>query len=389
MIWPFWWKGPTIASKRCRAPKPVYDEYEVAIIGGGPAGCLTALRLARAGCTVAVLDHARRSAMLVGETLPPAATRILAEAGILERFREQGHRLSPGIVSVWGSAVPMTTDYLFSPYGDGWHIDRSRFNELLRTSAVEWGAEFFASTTVSTCMQSKAEPSWLLRMSPRGGLVCRVLVDASGRNAAKNLPYPGRVVYDRLIAIGGFVETGRDSQVASDYTLIEAVRDGWFYSALLPDSRYIVTFTTDADVYAQGRRRSAAYLDQLLAEAPFTNSRVKAFPALRRAFSAVSMQRKAVVQPNWIAVGDAAQSYDPLCGVGLLNAMKSANDAARVILEMLASQTISAERYEASHHHSFAKYLKNRTRYYSFERRWPKSRFWARRTQRNSSALAP
>src|SRR5437879_3667767 len=77
---------------------------------------------------------------------------------------------------------------------------------------------------------------------------CTVLVDASGRRPAKNLPYPSRTIHDRLIAVAGFVETGRNHQAASDYTLIEAVREGWFYSALLPNSNYVMTFTTDADL---------------------------------------------------------------------------------------------------------------------------------------------
>jgi flavin-dependent dehydrogenase len=85
------------------------------------------------------------------------------------------------------------------------------------------------------------------------------------------------------------------------------------------------------------------------------------------------------VQSNWIAVGDAAGSYDPLSGFGLLNAMKSAIEATSVILDMLAGQTTNAVQYEAANHQSFSKYWQMRASYYSLERRWLNSPFWVRR----------
>ncbi len=125
-----------------------------------------------------------------------------------------------------------------------------------------------------------------------------------------------RFVYDRLISVAGLTGETAGGGVAPDYTLIESVRDGWFYSALLPNVRYIATFTTDADLYAAGRARSSTYLNEQLRAAPLTMARIGRFFAATAAFSAITTQRKAVVQSNWMAVGDAARSYDPLSGHG-------------------------------------------------------------------------
>ncbi|WP_081733851.1 FAD-dependent monooxygenase [Methylomonas sp. 11b] len=355
--------------------------YDAAIIGGGPAGCFAALLLARAGCSVAVFDHTRPNQMLIGETLPPAATRIFAEADLLEWFQKQSHRPSPGIVSVWGSEEPLATDYLFSPHGDGWHIDRSRFNTQFRDVASEAGAQFFHATTLNSWKRSKNATGWVLSTNTGGELVCTVLVDASGRHPSKRLPYPFRITHDRLIAIAGFLEVGPNSQASSDYTMIEAVRDGWFYSARLPASKLVIAFMTDPDIYAQGIQCSATYLEELIVETNLTKNRVSLFPARRRAFSALSMQRMVSAQPNWIAIGDAVQSYDPLTGLGLVNAMNSAKNAAPVILEMLAGHQSAGELYQNLQRQTFSKYLENRTHYYSLERRWPQSKFWQRRSQ--------
>ena len=44
---------------------------DVIVVGGGPAGCSTALALARTGIAVTILERSRYEAFRVGETLPP------------------------------------------------------------------------------------------------------------------------------------------------------------------------------------------------------------------------------------------------------------------------------------------------------------------------------
>ncbi len=112
------------------------ERFDVAVMGAGPAGSVTAMLLARSGLSAALLDKSRSGKFNIGETLPPQASRLLAELELSEAFQAQAHRPSPGIVSVWGSAEPKTTDFLFSPYGNGWHIDRPKFNALLVAGAT-------------------------------------------------------------------------------------------------------------------------------------------------------------------------------------------------------------------------------------------------------------
>jgi 2-polyprenyl-6-methoxyphenol hydroxylase-like FAD-dependent oxidoreductase len=59
---------------------PLPAQADVAIIGGGPAGAVAALTLARLGVTVALLDAGTRHS-LVGETLPPAIRPVLDRLG--------------------------------------------------------------------------------------------------------------------------------------------------------------------------------------------------------------------------------------------------------------------------------------------------------------------
>ena len=353
------------------------ERFDIVVIGAGPAGSLTAMLLARQGCRVALFDRKRSGSFSVGETLPPQTSQLLADLGLLESFVTQGHRRSPGIVSAWGSADPLATDYLFSTNGDGWHIDRSAFNQLLREAAVGAGARLFEQTSITTCFSSVR--GWTVHAGA-SECDCQVLVDATGRHPSSKLPHPSRLVFDRLISIAGLAKANANGgHTPSDYTLIESVKDGWFYSALLPSGKYIVTFTTDADVYTEGRAVCSAYLDGQLRGAPLTRARIREFPAESTAFSAVTMQRKMMAKDNWIAVGDAAQSYDPLCGLGVSSAMNAARKAVPVIQGMREGNAQLAEGYNMKHKEAFASYQKKHAAYYALERRWPRSAFWARR----------
>jgi flavin-dependent dehydrogenase len=353
------------------------ERFDVVVIGAGPAGSLTAMILARQGCRVAVFDRKRSGSFSVGETLPPQTSRLLADLGLFKRFVSQGHRRSPGIVSAWGSADPLATDYLFSANGDGWHIDRSAFNQLLRETAIGAGARFFKETAIEACVPSGRV--WTLHA---GGSECdcQILVDAAGRHPSSKLPHPSRLVYDRLICVAGLSGPNTDGgHVPSDYTLVESVKDGWFYSALLPSGNYIVTFTTDADIYTAGRGACSAYLDEELRGAPLTRGRIREFPMKTTAFSAVTMRRKVAAKVNWIAVGDAARSYDPLSGLGVWSAMNAALKAAPVIHGMREGHAEAAEAYNTEHEQAFASYREKHAAYYALENRWPESPFWDRR----------
>jgi flavin-dependent dehydrogenase len=355
------------------------NRFDIVVIGAGPAGCVTAMLLARSGCSVAIVDRPPTGRFRIGETLPPQASRLLADLDLTQTFLAQQHRPSPGLVSVWGSAEPSANDFLFSPHGCGWHIDRPKFNAMLLEAATIAGAAFFAEARIAQCMEE--HDGWCICVSredhPRT-LKCRFIVDASGRRSAGAFGFPPRIVLDRLIAIAGLAHPARSAHV-SDYTLVEAVEDGWFYTALLPCGDYILAYLTDADIYAAGRQRSISFLENQLSNAPHTRERVEQLPPNVALFSAITTFRNTVLRRNWIAVGDAARSYDPLSGLGLWTAMKTASEAAPVIIRLLEGEVTAGIDYELANRQAFAQYRKARRTYYGLERRWPQSEFWLRR----------
>ena len=100
-------------------------EYDVAVIGGGPAGAVAAFELASNGLKTILLESEISPAPKIGETLPPEARSVLQSLGLWEAFLDDGHLASVGICSAWNSAALAERDFIFNPYGCGWQLDRA------------------------------------------------------------------------------------------------------------------------------------------------------------------------------------------------------------------------------------------------------------------------
>ena len=61
--------------------------YDLIVAGGGPAGMVSGLLFARAGCRVLVLEkHADFFRDFRGDTVHPSTMEILQQLGLLDRF---------------------------------------------------------------------------------------------------------------------------------------------------------------------------------------------------------------------------------------------------------------------------------------------------------------
>src|SRR6185503_6087099 len=140
------------------------DSYDVAVLGGGPAGSATALALKRrdAGLRVALFEKTDYSALRVGETLPPPAQRLLTELGVWDAFLRNDPLASYGTRAAWGSAELYDHEFIFSPYGRGWHLDRRRFDAWMAGEAERAGVEVFRRTAAH--VRHRRDGAWRLTL---------------------------------------------------------------------------------------------------------------------------------------------------------------------------------------------------------------------------------
>jgi flavin-dependent dehydrogenase len=171
------------------------------VIGGGPAGLATAIELRRrsaravvgggpgpgadAGVGVVVAEATDAPAERFGETLPPDILLSMERLGLRDAFRADGHLPCPGSVSLWGHDTPGHNDFILNPLGPAWHISRARFEAMLRTRAVQLGAELRPSTRAVATSRTADGFEVVLRDSSGGCCVVQTawVVDATGPRA--------------------------------------------------------------------------------------------------------------------------------------------------------------------------------------------------------------
>lgn len=353
---------------------------DVAVVGGGPGGCAAALSLrAHApALSVVLVEASGYEALRVGEALPPPAAGVLAHLGVWDAFVAQDHRRVHGTAALWGSAAPLENDFIFTPRAAGWHVDRRAFDAMLAAEAERRGARVERGTRVERA--ARCEGGVRLLLSSGGALSARVVLDATGAKATVARQLGARsLVFDRL---AGFAQFYREVERSDPRTLVEACADGWWYTAALPDGRRIVAAMTDADIARRLRLDEAAAWRRLLDATTHTRELV----GLARpeggiiVRSARSRRLAPAAGEGFLAVGDAASTFDPLSSQGVVKALRSGIFASYAAADLLLRGDPSGiERYARFTEREYDGYLRARSAYYAAERRWPDSPFWQRR----------
>ena len=358
-------------------------KVDVALLGGGPAGCAAALALARHGFSIALIERSSYDNVRVGETLPPEVRVLLQSLGVWDQFVRHVPRASPGIRYVWGKKDVHDSSSIFSPYGTWWHIDRACFDAMLARTAENSGTYVFTGATRTSCSESNSG-DWKICAELAGeqfNVRAKLLVDATGRaSMLARKRGARRIFYDHLVGVVVFLSAQEGSPLG-DSTFVEAVEDGWWYSALLPNSRAVVAYMTDADLNARGHNRPLEYWQSQLSKTIHTKALINrcALDSGPHIFAADSSKLNTPLGKNWLAAGDAAMAFDPLSSQGVYKALESGIRAARAIREHLEGDTGALRSCAREMDESFDQYQVMRNKYYSMERRWPRSTFWRRR----------
>jgi 2-polyprenyl-6-methoxyphenol hydroxylase-like FAD-dependent oxidoreductase len=155
-------------------------EADVVIIGAGPAGATAALNRAPLR-RVSVVDRLAEPADRIGESLAPAARRLLGDMGLWAEFVADGHLPWFAARSVWGTENSSERDSLADLDGNGWHLDRRRFEARLRSAAVARGAALLAPARPIDLTHAAA--GWTLTLKYRDralSVKARMILDCAG-----------------------------------------------------------------------------------------------------------------------------------------------------------------------------------------------------------------
>lgn len=357
-------------------------EVDVLVVGAGPAGATAALNLAPTR-RVALIDVRAQPRPRIGESLPPAARRLLTDMGLWKQFQLEGYAPCYGNRSIWGSPHGTETDFLHDPDGHGWHVDRTRFDLWLRGVAVERGAFLLAPGQLESIAWD--EDRWSAQIESAEGsveLVARVVVDAGGRAAPIGRSQGARRERGDRLVCSWLCGKARPTPRGAGFTYVEAAEDGWWYAAPAPGGRRVLAFHTDSDLPAArliadpqkmlDRAAANSGLAEILSESEFT-------PELSGFNAAHSARLQPMAGPAWFAAGDAACSFDPLSSQGLLNALYSGLAAAEATDRYLSGVKDAVPEYLQAMNQVYDVYQQRLRYWYAAETRWNDKPFWQRR----------
>lgn len=341
---------------------------DAVVVGGGPAGALSALLLARARAAVVLYEQSRHDAMRLVEILPASVNPLLRRLGLWERFGALEATPSYQMESACGTAEPSDRSFISSRYGHGWHVDRARFDAMLVDAAEQAGARVLRGARVGKVSRVDAG----LRVEADEPVLAATVVDATGRTArvARALG-ANRAQLDRLVCAARIFAIG--SELPAD-TYIEAAPDGWWYASPLPDQRRIIALFTDAHEVLRSRLATVGGWTDALARTEHVGDLACGAPCGKiRVTTSTSHELEPAVGDDWIAVGDAAFAVDPLSPGSVGFALRSAAAAADVLLggDRSAYQKLIAD--EAN------EYRRLQAEIYGLEHRFADAAFWSAR----------
>ena len=341
---------------------------DAVVVGGGPAGALSALLLARARAAVVLYEQSRHDAMRLVEILPASVNPLLRRLGLWERFGALEATPSYQMESACGTAEPSDRSFISSRYGHGWHVDRARFDAMLVDAAEQAGARVLRGARVGKVSRVDAG----LRVDADEPVLAATVVDATGRTArvARALG-ANRAQLDRLVCAARIFAIG--SEPPAD-TYIEAAPDGWWYASSLPDQRRIIALFTDAHEVLRSRLATVGGWTDALARTEHVGDLACGAPCGKiRVTTSTSHELEPAVGDDWIAVGDAAFAVDPLSPGSVGFALRSAAAAVDVLLggDRSAYQKLIAD--EAN------EYRRLQAEIYGLEHRFADAAFWSAR----------
>jgi flavin-dependent dehydrogenase len=358
------------------------DIYDVAIIGGGPAGSVAAALLARAARRVIVLERDRFPRFHIGESLlpfsMPAFTRLglhekFARAGFMEKFGGEMHG------ACGGDGVKFYFEDGFRSRMDrSYQVTRADFDKVLLDHAAESGAEVREETSVEKVDFSEDEVAIAISGKDKAAVSevrARYLIDASGRNSILGAKFKLKKNYDHLQKISVFAHyDGMSRPDGRDGTLTRMVRaiDWWFWIIPLTATRTSVGVVLDGAVLKQSGLSPEDFLQQAIEEQPLLMQLMgdaeRVTPV--RTAADFSYRSTSLTGDRWMLAGDAAGFIDPVFSSGVFLAVLAGEQAADILHEVLdrpAKKKKLFAKYERTLNNAMDVYLRFVDAWYSKE----------------------
>lgn len=335
------------------------DNFEVIIIGAGPAGSGAASILRQQGHSVLVLERARFPRYHIGESLLPFTFYPLQRLGLVDKMRKSAFVKKYSVQFVSPSGKASQPFYFASRYAEEvaqtWQILRSEFDQMLMEHARAQGAVVLEEITVSSLLKEGERVTGVRAQHKDGKIVeyhAPITLDCSGKESFAAVRNNWRIKDPMLnkVAVWTYYKGAkRDEGIDAGATTVAYVPDkGWFW--YIPQHNDMIS----VGVVAEGKylsRDGVREPEQMFKREIEQNLWIKDHLACGQQIGAYfltneySFHAKHCAMEGLVLVGDAFCFLDPVFSSGLMFALKSGVLAADTVHASLVAKDFSPSRF--------------------------------------------
>jgi len=306
----------------------------VVVAGGGPAGMMLGLLLARAGVETLVLEkHADFLRDFRGDTLHPSTLEVIAELGLLEALLKLPHDRVPEIAAQFGDYRLKIADFRHLPTRCGFiaMMPQWDFLSFLAREAARYPQfKLRMNAEVTALIEENSQITGVKRGSE--SIETDLVIGADGRHSTvrrlaglevENLGAPIDVMWFRLSRRPEDPQTSMGRFDAGAAFVLINRREYW-------QCGYVIPKGAADEIRAVGL---PAFQDKIRRLIPWAAARAAEITGWEQVkLLTVQIDRlKRWWRPGLLCIGDAAHAMSPVGGVGINIAIQDAVAAANVL----------------------------------------------------------
>jgi flavin-dependent dehydrogenase len=333
-------------------------QYDVVIVGGGPAGATAAALLAEKGRKVLVLEKDKFPRYQIGESLLPYCYFTLERLGLVDRMKSGPFQRKHAVQFVTTEGR-RSTPFYFSKHFDHeasttWQVLRSEFDQMLLDNAREKGAEVREETQAHDFIRTDGRVVGVVASRKDGErfeLRAPMIIDASGRQALainRNNWRRWEPGLNKTAVWTYYKGVERDEGRDEGTTTIAYLPDkGWFWYIPMQDDLLSVGVVAERDALFRDTNKLSEIFDREAAVNPWIEERLATGRQLGKYYvtKEYSYRSEHCAEDGLVLVGDAFLFLDPVFSSGVYFALRSGELAADAVGRALEENDVSAGRF--------------------------------------------